>query len=174
MGGGSGYAYAPWIVSPLEAIQGRARQEGAEVRILSPSFRPHLYDPHVMQRHATQIGWVLNDTDYDSVTSLVSTSDLTFVFVNAYSTEGRDRPNITLDHSGDALIASAVNYSSNVVVVMHIPGVVDVEKWIENENVTAVVAAWLPGGGERGGVGAGVVGGMWRRVGNCRLRGGRI
>ncbi|EIM82192.1 uncharacterized protein STEHIDRAFT_124824 [Stereum hirsutum FP-91666 SS1] len=121
MAGGSGYAYAPWIVSPLEAIQARVRKEGAE------------------------IGWVLNDTDYDSVTALVSTSDVTFVFVNDYSTEGRDRADISLDHSGDALIASAVNSSSNVVVVMHIPAVVDVEKWIDNENVTAVVAAWLPG-----------------------------
>lgn len=28
---------------------------------------------------------------------------------------------------------------------MHIPGVVDVEKWVDNENVTAIVAAWMPG-----------------------------
>lgn len=75
----------------------------------------------------------------------MSDSDVTFVFVNDYATEGRDRADIELDHSGDALIASAVNSSSNVIVVMHIPGVVDVEKWIDNENVTAVVAAWFPG-----------------------------
>lgn len=31
------------------------------------------------------------------------------------------------------------------MVVMHIPGVVNVEKWADNENVTAIVAAWLPG-----------------------------
>lgn len=49
------------------------------------------------------------------------------------------------DHDGDALIAAAVNSSSNVIVVMHIPGVVDVEKWVDNENVTAIVAAWMPG-----------------------------
>lgn len=30
-------------------------------------------------------------------------------------------------------------------MVMHFPAVVDVEKWVDNENVTAVVAAGLPG-----------------------------
>jgi beta-glucosidase len=44
------------------------------------------------------------------------------------------------------LFAAAVNSSSNVIVAMHIPGVVDVAKqWIDSENVTAVIAAWYPG-----------------------------
>lgn len=50
-----------------------------------------------------------------------------------------------LNHKGDALIAAATRFSSNVVVVMHIPGVADVEQWADNPNVTAIVAAWMPG-----------------------------
>lgn len=59
--------------------------------------------------------------------------------------EGLDRESAALNHHGDALIAAAVNSSRNVVIVMHIPGVVDVEQWANNPNVTAIVAAWMPG-----------------------------
>lgn len=39
----------------------------------------------------------------------------------------------------------AVTYSSNVVVVIHTTGVVDIEKWADNPNVTAILVAYLPG-----------------------------
>ncbi|KAK7458788.1 hypothetical protein VKT23_009793 [Stygiomarasmius scandens] len=122
MGGGSGYAYAPYIVTPLDALKKRAIQTGAEISAITL------------------------DSGVDSaVQSLLPTADVTIVFLHAWATEGFDRKDIELDPHMDDLVAAAVNSSSNVVVVMHIPGVVDVEKWIDNENVTAVVAAWYPG-----------------------------
>ncbi|KIY47524.1 beta-D-xylosidase/beta-D-glucosidase [Fistulina hepatica ATCC 64428] len=122
IGGGSGYAYAPYVVTPLDALKLKAYETGAE------------------------IGQVLKDGNAtSSLADLLTRSDVTIVFVQAYSTEGRDRANISLDHSADELIAAAVNQSDNVVVVMHVPGVVDVEAWADNDNVTAILAAWLPG-----------------------------
>ncbi|KAK7462900.1 hypothetical protein VKT23_007479 [Stygiomarasmius scandens] len=121
-GGGSGYAYAPYIITPLDALKERAIQSGAEISAIT-----------------------VIDNFESAIQSLVPTSDVTIVFVSGWATEFQDRPDITLNNNADALIAVAVNYSSNVVVVMHIPGVVDIEKWADNENVTAIVAAWLPG-----------------------------
>ncbi|THU93532.1 glycoside hydrolase [Dendrothele bispora CBS 962.96] len=122
LGGGSGYAYAPYVVTPLDALKQRAIHTGAEISSIT----------------------VIEGYDA-AVQSLVPTSDVTVVFVSGWSTEFEDRPGITLDNNADALVAAAVNSSSNVVVVMHIPGVVDIEKWADNENVTAIVAAWYPG-----------------------------
>ncbi|KIY53221.1 putative beta-glucosidase [Fistulina hepatica ATCC 64428] len=120
--GGSGYAYAPYIATPLDALKLKAQETGAE------------------------IGQVLKDRNATaSLAELLPTANVTIVFVQAYSTEGRDRANISLDHSADDLIRAAVNQSDNVVVVMHVPGVVDIEAWADNVNVTAIVAAWLPG-----------------------------
>lgn len=80
-----------------------------------------------------------------SIQTLAPISDVTLVFVESWTQEGADRETVLLNHNGNDLIAAAVKSSSNVVVVMHIPGVVDVEQWANNPNVTAIVAAWMPG-----------------------------
>ncbi|THU82334.1 glycoside hydrolase [Dendrothele bispora CBS 962.96] len=122
MGGGSGYVYAPYIITPVDALKARAIDTGAEISAITV------------------------DTNVNSsIQSLLPSADVTVVFVNSWAVEGFDRPNINLNPNHEELITAAVNSSSNVVVVMHIPGVVDVEKWIDNENVTAVIAAWYPG-----------------------------
>ncbi|KAK7457801.1 hypothetical protein VKT23_010141 [Stygiomarasmius scandens] len=122
MGGGSGYAYAPYIVTPLDALKTRAIEMGAEISAIT-----------------------LDTGVNSSIQSLLPTADVAIVFVHSWAVEGFDRPNINLSPNHDELIAAAVNSSSNVVVVMHVPGVVDIEKWVDNENVTAVIAAWYPG-----------------------------
>ncbi|KAF5331798.1 hypothetical protein D9758_016866 [Tetrapyrgos nigripes] len=122
MGGGSGYAYAPYVVTPLDALKKRAIETGAEISAIT-----------------------LNTGVQTAAQSLLPTADVTLVFLHAWASEFYDRPSIELDQYMNELVATAVNYSSNVVVVMHIPGVVDIERWIDNENVTAVIAAWYPG-----------------------------
>lgn len=56
-----------------------------------------------------------------------------------------DRKNLTLWHGGDALINATTFYCPNTVVVIHAVGPVNVEKWIDHPNVTAVLFAGLPG-----------------------------
>ncbi|KAF5350817.1 hypothetical protein D9758_010381 [Tetrapyrgos nigripes] len=122
MGGGSGYAYAPYLVTPLDVLKARSVKTGAEISAIT-----------------------LDTGVNASIQSLLPNSDVVIVFVNSWAVEGFDRADIKLHPNHDALIAAAVNSSSNVIVVMHIPGVVDVERWIDNDNVTAVIAAWYPG-----------------------------
>ncbi|KIY46801.1 glycoside hydrolase [Fistulina hepatica ATCC 64428] len=122
LGGGSGYAYAPYVVTPLDAIKARAYVDGFEV---AP---------------------ILRDTDVEpTVEDILPISDATIVFVSRYSQEGEDLVNLTLNRDGDALVAAAVSQSANVIVVMHTTGVVDIEAWADHQNVTAIIAAFLPG-----------------------------
>ncbi|KAJ6529799.1 glycosyl hydrolase family 3 N terminal domain-containing protein [Mycena capillaripes] len=102
MGGGSGWAYPPYTIDPLAAINAYVRQDG-------PDINQHLEN------------W-----DLDAAALQASSrSETALVFINAYAKEGGDRHNLT--------------------AVMHIPGPVLVENWIDHENVTAVVIAHLPG-----------------------------
>ncbi|KAJ3762290.1 beta-D-xylosidase/beta-D-glucosidase [Lentinula raphanica] len=125
-GGGSGAAIAPYIVTPLDALQQRAIEDNAEIAA-------------VVANSTTTIG------AEDAIASLLPDADVTLVFLNRYSAEGADIPNFDIAGDGDNLMDLAVTYSSNVVVVIHTTGVVDIEKWADNPNVTAILVAYLPG-----------------------------
>lgn len=43
------------------------------------------------------------------------------------------------------MILAAASQCNNTIVVLHIPGAVDVESWIDHPNITAVIAPMLPG-----------------------------
>ncbi|KAF5350410.1 hypothetical protein D9758_012464 [Tetrapyrgos nigripes] len=144
MGGGSGAAYAPYIVTPLDALKKRAIDTDLRYHSRLRRRRRHPISP--------------------------STADVTLVFVHAWASEGYDRKDTELDEHMNNLIASAVNSSSNVVLVMHIPGVVNIEKWVENDNVTAIVAAWYPGQESGNGL-VDVLYGDVNPSGSCRLLG---
>jgi len=78
------------------------------------------------------------------------------VFANADAGEGYiivdgnegDRNNLTLWHNGDDLIANVAAQCNNTVVVMHTVGPVLVGPWYENENVTGIIWAGVPGESE--------------------------
>ncbi|KAE9402449.1 beta-D-xylosidase/beta-D-glucosidase [Gymnopus androsaceus JB14] len=126
-GGGSGSNYAPYIITPLDALKQRAIEDGSEIG--------------AVVRH-------VNNTYSEAAIATLLTQtgvDATLVFVNRWSEEGYDVLNLDLGGNGDELISQAVNYSSNVIIVIHTTGVVDIEKWVNNDNVTAIVVAYLPG-----------------------------
>ncbi|KAE9402448.1 beta-D-xylosidase/beta-D-glucosidase [Gymnopus androsaceus JB14] len=126
-GGGSGANYAPYIITPLDTLKRRAIQDGSEIGAIVT---------HVNNEFAeSAIATLLTQTGVDA----------TLVFVNRWSTEGLDVLNLDIGGNGDELISQAVTYSSNVIIVIHTTGVVDVEKWVDNDNVTAIVVAYLPG-----------------------------
>ncbi|CUA77162.1 beta-glucosidase [Rhizoctonia solani] len=120
-GGGSGAAFAPYIVTPLEGIQSRTKAD------------------------STQVNWMLNDLDLATAKTNAIIADTSIVFTYSYQTEFVDRDNLTLWSNGDALINTVAAECNNTIVVIHSGQQVLMESWIDNPNVTAVVFAYYPG-----------------------------
>ena len=120
-GGGSGWAFPPYIIDPLAAIQDYVRAEGPD------------------------INYAIDNWDLQSIAFQANHSDTALVFVNAYATEGGDRLNLTLWGNGEEVIRTAARNNNNTVVIIHSPGPVDMNNWVHHENVTAVLYAYYPG-----------------------------
>ncbi|CAJ2502452.1 Uu.00g098460.m01.CDS01 [Anthostomella pinea] len=71
-------------------------------------------------------------------------ADACLVFINAYASESFDRLSLT-DESSDRLVGNVAANCSNTVVVIHSTGIRNVDAWIDNPNITAVLYAGLPG-----------------------------
>ncbi|KAI5358510.1 Putative glycoside hydrolase, family 3, glycoside hydrolase family 3 domain, immunoglobulin [Septoria linicola] len=116
VGGGSGSNVPAYISSPYEALQARAYDDDTSIFY---DFTSH--DPRV-----------------------VPGSDACLVFINEYASEAWDRPGLA-DEESDDLVSSVASQCNNTVVVIHNAGPRLVDDWIENNNITAVVFAHLPG-----------------------------
>lgn len=116
VGGGSGANSAAYLDAPIDAIQRQAYEDNSSV----------MWD------------FTSQDPDVDT------TSDVCLVFVNDYSTEGADRAGLTNDYS-DTLITNVASKCANTMVIIHNAGIRVVDTWIENDNITAVIFAHLPG-----------------------------
>lgn len=83
--------------------------------------------------------------DFRSATPNVDgASDACFVFGNAWASEGSDRSVLHDDYT-DGLIQHVASKCNNTIVVFHNAGVRLVDQFIDNENVTALIFAHLPG-----------------------------
>ncbi|KAG2420488.1 beta-glucosidase [Aspergillus terreus] len=116
VGGGSGTNSAAYLLAPLDAVQQQAYEDGTSV----------LWDV------------ASEDPDVDA------TTDACLVFINAYATEGYDRPGL-VDKESDTLITNVAGKCNNTIVTIHNAGIRLVGDWINHENVTAVIFAHLPG-----------------------------
>ncbi|CAE6420787.1 unnamed protein product, partial [Rhizoctonia solani] len=121
IGGGSGAAYAPYIVTPLEGIQSRTSV------------------------NETQVNWLLNDWDLGTAKTSAKIADTSIVFTYAYQTESRDRDNLTAWSNGDNLIKTVAAECNNTIVVVHSGQQILMDDWIEHPNITAVIFAYYPG-----------------------------
>ncbi|KAF9260859.1 glycoside hydrolase family 3 protein [Marasmius fiardii PR-910] len=121
VGGGSGAGGFPYLISPYEAIQARAR------------------DDH------TSISWVLDDFNLPSARTMSTGKFVAVVFVNINSSEGSDRRNLTLADGAEDLIQAVAGVNSNTVVVIHAVGQIIMESWIDHPNITAVLWAGAAG-----------------------------
>ena len=146
MAWGSGSANFPYLVTPDTALQNQALADGSRYE-------------SILDNYAT-----------GQISSLVSQADVTaIVFVNADSGEGYinvdgnegDRNNLTLWHSGDALIQNVSALCNNTIVVIHSTGPTLVTTGIQgmietysksgsltnlsSPNVTAILWAGVPG-----------------------------
>jgi len=120
-GGGSGYAIPSYTIDPLAAIQHHVRSSGPDINI-------HLDN------------WNLTNA-----VNMALISETALVFVNAYATEWQDRQNLTLWGNAAELVKSVASVNNDTIVIIHNPGPVIMEEWIDHENVTAVLMAYYPG-----------------------------
>ncbi|EGO28584.1 glycoside hydrolase family 3 protein [Serpula lacrymans var. lacrymans S7.9] len=133
MGWGSGTGLFPYLITPYEAIQERARQDGSS------------------------IFWDFDDWNTANAQTLVTGQSAAIVFINSDSGEDYitvdgnegDRKNLTAWHNGDNLIQAVASNNNNTIVVVNSVGPLIIEPWIEHPNVTAVV--WASIGGQEGG-----------------------
>eukprot|EP01089_Gocevia_fonbrunei_P021564 TRINITY_DN8424_c0_g1_i1.p1 TRINITY_DN8424_c0_g1~~TRINITY_DN8424_c0_g1_i1.p1 ORF type:complete len:698 (+),score=183.89 TRINITY_DN8424_c0_g1_i1:187-2094(+) len=116
VGFGSGHVIAPYIVSPLEGIQYRL---GSRVTV--------------------------NYADTANVTwakQYAQEADVAIVFVAVDSSEGRDRPDLSLGAAQDSLVSAVAAVQKNIIVVVHAPGPVFMP-W--SSEVAGIFHALLPG-----------------------------
>ncbi|KAI9466578.1 beta-glucosidase [Lactarius psammicola] len=132
-GWGPGSVLFPYLVSPYEALQARARAD------------------------QTTISWFFDDFDLVGAGSAAMHQDAAIVFLQSNSGDESDtvdgntgdRKNLTAWHNGDALVQAVAAQNGNTIVVVHSVGPLIIEPWIDNPNVTAVIWAGL-GGTETG------------------------
>ncbi|CAJ2502363.1 Uu.00g097570.m01.CDS01 [Anthostomella pinea] len=115
-GGGSGAATPASVSSPYDALAQRAYDEG------------------------TAMMWDFFSPDPD----VVGVSDACLVIVNAFASEGFDRPGVRDDFT-DGLIRHVADRCNNTIVIFHNAGARLVDQWIDHPNVTALMFAHLPG-----------------------------
>lgn len=115
-GGGSGANAPAYISAPFDALQEQIYQDD------------------------TSIYWdfISGNPEVDS------SSDACLVFINAFATEGYDRPGLHDDFS-DGLVLNVAANCSNTIVIIHNAGLRLVDQWIDHPNVTALIFAHLPG-----------------------------
>ncbi|KAF7371297.1 Beta-glucosidase [Mycena sanguinolenta] len=133
LGWGSGTANFPYLICPLDAIKSRSAADG------------------------TVVSSSTSDTDLTGAKNAATGKDVAFVFITGklpsdsgegyITVEGNagDRNSLSAWHSGDALVAAVAAANKNTIVVVNSVGPINMEAWITNANITAVVWSGVPG-----------------------------
>lgn len=131
-GWGSGAVNFPFLITPLEAINERASKAGS---IVNYYLRPgSINDLQMGARDAT----------FSDVNIIFGLTDSGEGFLEVDGNVG-DRKNTTLWHDVEPTILDAASLNKNNIVVISTIGPVNLEKFIDHPNVTAVVMT-APGG----------------------------
>ncbi|CAG7961904.1 unnamed protein product [Penicillium nalgiovense] len=123
-GGGSGTGRFTYLVSPLEAIKTRAKEDDALVQYF-------LNNTQIATTNVTDL-WV------------PTTPDACLVFLKTWAEEGADREHLTVDYNGNEVVESVAKSCNNTIVITHSSGI-NVLPWANHPNVTAILAAHYPG-----------------------------
>lgn len=124
-GGGSGTGQLVSIVTPLSAIQARAKQDKAKI----------------VQYWLNNT--LIANTDIDTLL-IPDQPDVCIVMLKTWAEEGADRASLHVDWGGDAVVESVASKCNNTIVVTHSSGI-NLLPWADHENVTAILAAHFPG-----------------------------
>ncbi|KAK5217525.1 hypothetical protein LTR72_009642 [Exophiala xenobiotica] len=121
--GGSGTGRMSYLVSPLEAIKSRTAQDG------------------------TLVQYILNNTLISSaggLSNILPVPQVCLVFLKTWASEGYDRIGLEPDWNSTGVVTSVASYCNNTIVITNSAGL-NVMPWANNPNVTAILAAHLPG-----------------------------
>lgn len=116
-GGGSGNVVMPYTVTPLQGINNVASGTKAQTTYS-------------------------NSKNLQAAAQAAKNADVAIVFVATTSSEGGDRPNLSLQGNSDDLVNAVIQAQPNTIVVAHCPGAVTMP-WAGK--VPAILAAFLPG-----------------------------
>jgi len=124
-GGGSGFVNPTYFLDPLTSFLEKAR------------------DAHL------DVQYVLDQDDYNAINQSLQTATFIgghcLVFINAWSSEGRDRQNLSAYHDGDRLVNTVAGRCSSTIVIVNSVAQLNLESWIDHPNVTSVLWSGLPG-----------------------------
>ncbi|KAI9037734.1 beta-glucosidase [Aspergillus affinis] len=122
VGGGSGGGRNSYIVSPLEAIKARARENNARVQYITDNA-------------------VLAKNDFSGI---YPNPDVCLVFLKTWAREGVDRLSFEADYNSTEVVNNVARQCNQTVVITHSGGI-NTMSWADNPNVTAILAAHYPG-----------------------------
>jgi len=119
-GGGSGQVDPPYVITALDGIRQRAAQLAIGANVT--------YD---------------DGSDVARAAALAATSEVTVLVVGCTSSEGADRPSLSLPSGQDELVeAVAAAAPGKVVVVLAVPGAI-LTPWADK--VDAILLTWMAG-----------------------------
>jgi beta-glucosidase len=122
VGGGSGTGRFTYIVSPLDAIMTRAQSYGALVQYVTN-----------------------NDVIASGGLSLAPIPlEVCVVFLKSWASEGEDRATLVAGWNSTVVVKQVAAMCPNTIVVLH-GAAPNVMPWANNPNITAILAAHLPG-----------------------------
>lgn len=133
MGWGSGTANFPYLVAPHSAIEDEVRSHGKSVESILDSYA--YADIQTLAQRTDEV---------NGACIVFANSDAGEGYIVVDGNEG-DRNNLTLWQGGDILIRNVSALCKNTIVVLHTVGPVLVTDWYENENITAILWAGVPG-----------------------------
>ena len=122
-GGGSGSGRNSYIVSPLEAIKARAKDDGSRVIYLTDND-------------------IVAEGDFKGI---YPWPDICLVFLKTWVSEGIDRTTLEADWNSTEVVNQVASICPGKTVVVTHTGGVNSLPWADNDNVTAILAAHYPG-----------------------------
>ncbi|EGD72488.1 hypothetical protein PTSG_00514 [Salpingoeca rosetta] len=126
-GGGSGSVVPPYVVTPMEGIL-------AKMGLPPP--------PQPSKLPCDQCVYFADGTNQTEVVDIASKVDVALVFVSTTSSEGSDRPNLSLGNGQDELIDIVAARAAKTVVVATVPGAI-LTPW--RNDVDAILVNFMPG-----------------------------
>ncbi|KAL8378010.1 avenacinase [Gaeumannomyces hyphopodioides] len=122
LGGGSGTGRYTYVVSPLEAIKTRGHSYGALVQYVTSN-------------------WAISN---GALANIAPVPEVCLLFLKSWATEEKDRVSLEAQWNSTVVVEKTAAYCNNTVVVVH-GGAPVVMPWRNNPNVTAILAAHMPG-----------------------------
>ncbi|CAO2651774.1 Nn.00g000570.m01.CDS01 [Neocucurbitaria sp. VM-36] len=123
VGGGSGTGRFTYVVPPLDAIKSRAQSYGALVQYITNNA-------------------AIVDGGLSSLAPLPL--DVCIVFLKSWASEGADRTTLIAEWNSTLVVETTAALCPNTIVVLH-GASPNVLPWANNPNVTAILAAHMPG-----------------------------